>query len=86
MPPTSASATENPNDAMTAKPTAKNTAVLTRAVTTEAPSIVRSLFGGRSRPSRNSRKMMPISPVSSTKAASGIQPSAWGPSSMPIPM
>ena len=85
-PPTSASAQLKPNNAMTPKPTAKNTTVLPRAVITDAPSIVRSLLGGRSSPSRNSRKMMPISPMSSTKAASGIQPSACGPSSMPRPM
>ena len=86
MPPTKASARVNPNAAMTPKPTAKNAAVLPSAVTTDAPSMVRSLLGGRSSPSRNSRKMMPISPMSSTKAASGIQPRAWGPSTTPRPM
>ncbi len=83
VPATVASIQENPNARMTPTDATKKISELTTAVTTAEPTMFRSFDGCRSRPTRNSRKMMPNSEISDTIDASFTQPRPCGPAMPP---
>ena len=86
VPATVASIHEKPNARITPTDTAKKISELTTAVTTAEPTMLRSFDGCRSRPTRNSRKMIPNSEISDTIDASFTQPRPFGPAIPPTAM
>ena len=85
-PVTTASRNSKPNASMTEKPIAKKAMLESSAVNSDFMTMLCSFDGCRSRPTRKSRKMIPISAISERCTASVTRARPCGPSRQPMAM